>query len=422
MTREKVITVTLKLKDGRNYTNKINELKELVKSSGGEVVAEIETSRNYIDKTYYVGSGKAKEIGDLAKKLEVKTIVFNNELSGSQIRNLEKVIDGKIIDRTNLILDIFANRAKSKEAVKQVELAQLQYRLPRLVGYRDYLSREGAGIGTRGPGEQKLELDRRVIMRDINRIKKELKDIEDNRNITRKNRINSNIPILSLVGYTNAGKSTIANKLVEGYKEDNLEDEFMVKDMLFATLDTTLRRGELPDRQEFLVADTVGFVDDIPTGLIESFKSTLEEIKYADCILHVVDLSNENIEEQINITMKILDEMQVLNKPIINIFNKIDKVNDSNNLHKRLENEIYISANNPEDILKLKYKIQDTLNLKYQILKLNIPYDKQKVVDEIINLYGYEEVNYKNEYVEIVSNIEIDKLYKYEMYLEKGEI
>lgn len=422
MTTEKVITVTLKLRDGKNYDNKIKELRELVKSSGGEVIAEVETTRNYIDKTYYIGSGKAEEIADLAKKLEVKTIIFNNELSGSQMRNLEKIIDAKIIDRTNLILDIFASRAKSKESVLQVELAQLQYRLPRLIGFRDYLSREGAGIGTRGPGEQKLELDRRTIMRDINKIKKELKDIESNRNITRKNRINNKIPIISLVGYTNAGKSTIANKLIQKYKEnENDEEEFMVKDMLFATLDTTLRKGILPDGEEFLIADTVGFVDDIPTNLIESFKSTLEEIKYADCILHIMDSSNENIDEQINVTFDILKQMDVLDKPIINVFNKKDKLNKDIDkfVHRRLDNEIYISAYDEDDVEKLMYKIQDILNLSYKEIVLNIPYDKQYIVDELINKYGHESLEYKNEFVEISLKIEKQDLEKYNKYISE---
>lgn len=420
MTTEKVITVTLKLRDGKNYQNKINELRELVESSGGEVVAEVETTRNYIDKTYYIGSGKAEEIADLAEKLEVKTIVFNNELSGSQMRNLEKIIDAKIIDRTNLILDIFANRAKSKESVLQVELAQLQYRLPRLIGFRDYLSREGAGIGTRGPGEQKLELDRRTIMRDISKIKKELKEIEGNRDITRKNRIKSDIPIISLVGYTNAGKSTIANKLIQKFKDD-YEEEFMVQDMLFATLDTTLRKGVLPDGQEFLVADTVGFVDDIPTSLIESFKSTLEEIKYADCILHIMDSSNENIDEQIKITFDVLKEMEVLDKPIINVFNKKDKLDKDIDkfVHKRLDNELYISAYNDEDVDNLMYKIQDILDLNYKKVVFNIPYDKQFIVDELINKYGYERLEYKNEFVELELKIEKQDLIKYNKYLSE---
>ena len=420
MTTEKVITVTLKLRDGKNYQNKINELRELVESSGGEVVAEVETTRNYIDKTYYIGSGKAEEIADLAEKLEVKTIVFNNELSGSQMRNLEKIIDAKIIDRTNLILDIFANRAKSKESVLQVELAQLQYRLPRLIGFRDYLSREGAGIGTRGPGEQKLELDRRTIMRDISKIKKELKEIEGNRDITRKNRIKSDIPIISLVGYTNAGKSTIANKLIQKFKDD-YEEEFMVQDMLFATLDTTLRKGVLPDGQEFLVADTVGFVDDIPTSLIESFKSTLEEIKYADCILHIMDSSNENIDEQIKITFDVLKEMEVLDKPIINVFNKKDKLDKDIDkfVHKRLDNELYISAYNDEDVDNLMYKIQDILDLNYKKVVFNIPYDKQFIVDELINKYGYERLEYKNEFVELELKIEKQDLIKFNKYLSE---
>ena len=208
--------------------------------------------------------------------------------------------------RTNLILDIFADRATSSEGKLQVKLAQLKYRLPRLVGFRDYLSREGGGIGTRGPGEQKLETDRRHILREVNNIEDQIKEIEENREIQRKQRLDSNLPIIALVGYTNSGKSTLLNKLTSLYDNDSEIKDVFVKDMLFATLDTSLRKAKLPNGQNYLITDTVGFVSKLPTNLIEAFKGTLEEVKYADLILHVVDVSNKDLDIQIKTTLEIL--------------------------------------------------------------------------------------------------------------------
>ena len=256
-------------------------------------------------------------------------VVFNDELSGAQIRNLENIIDRKIVDRTNLILDIFANRASSREGKLQVKLAQLNYRLPRLVGFRDYLSREGGGIGTRGPGEQKLETDRRHILREIDNIERALKNAEKARSIKRKRRENSNLPIVALVGYTNAGKSTLLNRIIEMASENNEIKKVFVYDMLFATLDTSLRRAKLPNGQPFLITDTVGFVSKLPTHLVEAFKGTLEEVKYADLLIHVVDASNSDLDIQIKTTYNILKELEVLDKPIITVFNKMDRANVS---------------------------------------------------------------------------------------------
>ncbi|MDL2311104.1 GTPase HflX, partial [Peptostreptococcaceae bacterium OttesenSCG-928-C18] len=268
MNKEKVITVTVKLKRDfeSDYDNKREELKQLVQASVAEVVSEVTCSRDYIDKAMYIGKGKAEEINLLAETLDAETIVFNNELTGSQMKNLETIIDRKIIDRTTLILDIFARRAKTKEAVLQVQLAQMQYMLPRLVGYRKNLSKVSSGIGTRGLGEQKLELDRRKISKEIDRVKERLKKVEKTRETTRKNRIRNSTKIISLVGYTNSGKSTIANEL-SNYYEDEKIVHFEKKDMLFMTLDTTIRKGILPQGSEFLIADTVGFIEDIPTNL-----------------------------------------------------------------------------------------------------------------------------------------------------------
>src|SRR5690554_2533859 len=324
---EKVLIVGVELdNDEFEIEDSLDELEELVKAAGGYVEARITQKKDRINAALFVGKGKAEEIRDYCEQLDIDTVVFNNELTGAQLRNLEGIIDRKIIDRTTLILDIFALRAASKEGKLQVKLAQMKYRLPRLIGMRDYLSREGAGIGTRGPGEQKLETDRRHILREINNIEKQLKEVESIREVKRKKRMSSNMPMVAMVGYTNAGKSTLTNTLMV---HDNLDEDFKkvyVEDMLFATLDTSHRISKLPNGQEFLLSDTVGFVSKLPTKLVEAFKGTLEEVKYADLLLHVIDASNKDLDIQINTTMDLLKDLETVDKPIVTVFNKMDRL------------------------------------------------------------------------------------------------
>ncbi len=366
----------------------LDELEELVKAAGGEVLARVVQKKDSIDVAYFIGHGKADEIKAYAEELDADTVIFNDELSGAQIRNLEKLMERKVLDRTNLILDIFANRAKSKEGKLQVKLAQLKYRLPRLIGYRDYLSREGGGIGTRGPGEQKLELDRRVILKEISKIENELKELKKSRDVKRKKREKANIPIVSLVGYTNAGKSTILNSVIkrnENYAEDK---SVFAYDMLFATLDTSMREATLPNGQKFLLSDTVGFVDKLPTHLIEAFKATLEEIQYADLILHVIDASDENIDLQLKVTYKILRDLGVLDKPLYTVFNKMDKLEGELVFDPDLVKEsIYISAETDEGIDELLKLIEENLPQRFRSVDLLIPYDRHDLVDYFIKAY-----------------------------------
>lgn len=346
------------------------------------------------------------------------TIVFNDELSGAQIRNLEEKTDKKIVDRTNLILDIFATRADSKEGKLQVKLAQLRYRLPRLIGYRDYLSREGGGIGTRGPGEQKLETDRRHILKEIDNIEKQLKEVEENRSVKRKKRLDSNLPIIALVGYTNAGKSTLLNKLVEFNNDDENTKEVYVKDMLFATLDTSLRKAKLLNGQNYLLTDTVGFVSKLPTHLVEAFKSTLEEVEYADLLLHVVDVSNKDLDIQIDTTFKILKDLKTVDKPIITVFNKSDKIDIENViLSKSLTGEkIFISAkenNNIEELLEL---IEKELPQEYKKVDIIIPYDEQSILNYFMVNYEVGDIEHKEDGSHIslsINNIDKEKYKKY---------
>ena len=363
--------------------------------------------RDSIHPAYFIGKGKVEEIKLYCEELDIDAVVFNDELSGAQIRNLEKIIDKKIVDRTNLILDIFATRATSKEGKLQVKLAQLKYRLPRLVGMRDYLSREGGGIGTRGPGEQKLETDRRHILREINNIEKQLKEVEANRQITRKRRHNSNYPIVALVGYTNAGKSTLLNRLMDDESDES--KQVFVKDILFATLDTSLRRARLPNGQIYLLTDTVGFVSKLPTHLIEAFKGTLEETKYADMLLHVVDASNSDIDIQIKTTIEILKELEVLDKPIITVFNKMDRTDIQSLIYESnlVGEKIFISAKNDVNIDKLKLLIQEKLPQEYKYILMKIPYDKQTILNYFMNNYEIENLRHEEDgtYFDLAINI-----------------
>lgn len=397
----------------------LDELEELVDAAGGEVVSRLTQNRDAINAAYFIGKGKVEEIKIYCEELNISTVVFNDELSGAQLRNLEKIIERKILDRTNLILDIFANRASSKEGKLQVKLAQMKYRLPRLIGFRDYLSREGGGIGTRGPGEQKLETDRRHILREINNIEKELKEIEANREIKRKRRIDSNLPIVALVGYTNAGKSTLLNKLIEINNQDGEIKEVFVKDMLFATLDTSLRKAKLPNGQNFLLTDTVGFVSKLPTHLIEAFKSTLEEVKYADLLLHIVDASNKDLDIQINTTLDILKDLNVLDKPMVTVFNKMDKVDVESLFYdnKYVDDRIFLSARVENDIAKLMELIQEKLPQKYRYVSMEIPYDSQSILNYFMNNYEVMNLEYKEEGASIDLTINPIDYEKYKNYI-----
>ncbi|NLL81576.1 MAG: GTPase HflX [Tissierellia bacterium] len=397
---EKVLIVGIELPDDIiDIETSMDELQELVKAAEGVVVSRVIQKREKINSAYFIGKGKAFEIKNYCDELDIATVVFNDELTGAQIRNLETTINRKIVDRTNLILDIFASRARSNEGKLQVKLAQLKYRLPRLIGFRDYLSRTGGGIGTRGPGEQKLETDRRHILREIDNIEEQLKEVEKNRSVKRKKREDSSLPIVSLVGYTNAGKSTLLNKLIE-FKDEKEEKKYVyVEDMLFATLDTSLRRSRLPNGQAFLISDTVGFVSKLPTRLIEAFKGTLEEVNYSDLLIHVVDASSKDLDIQLNTTMEILKDLEVLDKPIITVFNKMDKVDISNLIYdnKLVDNKIFVSARYDIGLDKLMKLIEELLPQKYKEVTLKIPFDEQGLVNYFMNNYEVKNIDYVEE-------------------------
>lgn len=315
---EKVILVGVQLNENEPAEESLDELGELAKTAGAEVVGRMIQSREYIHPVTYIGKGKITELKELLWETDATGIICDDELTSVQLKNLEQELGCKIIDRTLLILDIFAARAVSSEGKIQVELAQLKYRASRLIGLGNSLSRLGGGIGTRGPGEKKLEMDRRLIRERISRLKKELREVEQHRELIRTQRKDSNLKVAALVGYTSAGKSSLENTLTgAGILEDA---------MLFSTLDTTTRALELEGKQQVLLTDTVGFIRKLPHHLIEAFKSTLEEAKYADIIIHVVDASNPQMDTQMYVVYDTLRQLGVEGKPIITLFNKQDKL------------------------------------------------------------------------------------------------
>lgn len=409
---ERVITVGT---DIGAYPNSLEtsmkELDELCYADGAEVIGQMTQNLEKFNPKYLIGKGKVKEIKEMAENLEADAIVFNDELTGIQLRNLEDTIKKKVVDRTNLILDIFALRASTYEGKLQVELAQLEYQLPRLLGIKGW-SRTGGGIGTRGPGEQIIETDRRRLLREINKIKEKLNKAKKTRDTTRSKRMNSKIPTVSLVGYTNAGKSTILNRI----KEDDSKEVF-VKDMLFATLDPNSRKARLLSGREFIISDTVGFVSKLPTKLIEAFKSTLEEIKYSDLIVHVIDASSKDLEIAYDTTMNILQEIGIKDKKILTVFNKSDKIDlNSTTIPLKIRSQkIYISAKNDPDMNKLLKAIEENLPEEYIYTKLNFPYDDTDILYKLIERFDLKPI-YKENFIEIelsLSKKEYSKLKRY---------
>ena len=325
--QEKIVLVAVNTGFEADAIDSLDELAELAETAGGEVVGRIIQNLDHINNATYLGSGKIDELKDLVWETDADVVICDDELSPNQFKNLEDEFRNdsminkniKIMDRTLLILDIFAGRARSAEGKMQVELAQLRYRSTRLIGMQN-LTRQGGGIGTRGPGEKKLEVDRRIIRDRISQLKKEVRDMESHRDVTRQKRMNNPLPVVAIVGYTNAGKSTLLNTLTDA---DVLEE-----DKLFATLDPTTRNYKLSEGDEVLLTDTVGFIRKLPHHLIDAFKSTLEEAKYADIILHVVDCSNISMDKNIKAVYETLRQLEVTDKTIITIFNKIDKLDE----------------------------------------------------------------------------------------------
>ncbi len=314
---ERVILAAVSIGDGDHTEASVDELSELVNTAGAVTVGRVIQNRESVHPGTYLGKGKIEEVKELIRETEATGIVCDDELSPAQLKNLEDALDTKVMDRTMVILDIFASRARTREGKIQVELAQLRYRAARLVGLRASLSRLGGGIGTRGPGEKKLEMDRRLIHDRIGQLKAELEDVKRHRDVIRKKREHGGALQVAIVGYTNAGKSTLLNRLTQS--------DILAEDKLFATLDPTTRALTLLGGEAVLLTDTVGFIRKLPHHLIEAFKSTLEEAKYSDVILHVVDCSNPQMDMQMHVVYETLRELQVTGKEVVTVFNKIDK-------------------------------------------------------------------------------------------------
>ena len=412
--RKRVIIVGININNKNNFEESIIELKNLCIACDIEVVGEVEQNLKKINPTFYMGSGKIEELQDLIEKTNAEIIVFNNELSASQIKNIEEEVKCNVIDRTALILDIFANRAKTREAKLQVEVARLQYELPRLIGANENLGRQSGGVGTknRGAGETKLELDRRRIEDRIASLNKELEILKYQRNTQKNKRKKSSIPNVALVGYTNAGKSSVMNVLVEKFinKEDKKVFE---KNMLFATLETYVRNIKLHNNKSFLLYDTVGFVGDLPHNLVKAFRSTLEEVCDADLLVHIIDISNPNYKNQIDVTNETLSQIGADNIPMIYVYNKIDLID----LDKLDNNKILISAKRDIGIDRLIESICEKVFEDYIRFKLKIPYSEGKMISNIME----NATILDSEYIEdgVIFNIECsEKEYvKYKQYI-----
>lgn len=374
--QENVILVGVSLKEGDDAQDSLDELAELVDTAGAKVAGVMIQNREGIHPGTYLGSGKLTELRQLIEAAKATGIVCDDELSPAQIRNLEEALDTKVMDRTLIILDIFASRASTSEGKIQVELAQLKYRLSRLAGLGKSLSRLGGGIGTRGPGEKKLETDRRYVKERIAQLNRELAQVRKHRELTRQGRSKNPWKVAAIVGYTNAGKSTLLNHLTDA--------QVLEEDKLFATLDPTTRSLRLDSGQEILLTDTVGFIRKLPHHLVEAFRSTLEEAKYADYIIHVVDASNPQMDKQMHIVYQTLESLGVTDKKILTLFNKQDKVEEPLQLRDlKADKTLKISAVTGDGLTQVKEVLEEMLREEKCLLEHVFSYDQAGQIQSI---------------------------------------
>jgi len=394
--KEKAILIGVKIGKQYHFNESMNELKDLALSCDYEIVGQVEQNLREIDKTFFIRSGKIEEIKSLTDDLEAELVIFNNELSPSQLKNLVKVLKCSVKDRTALILEIFARRARTREAKLQIEMARMQYMLPRLVGLYESLAQQTGGVGskTRGSGEKELELDRRKLERKIYELNKELETINYERQIQRKKRSKSRLPTVALVGYTNSGKSTLMNALLEVSQKPESK-KVMEKDILFATLDTSVRKITIPGYKDFLLSDTVGFISNLPHFLVKAFRSTLEEVKMADLLLHIIDVSASDYEEQMRVTGNTLQEIGASNIPVINVFNKIDLTSEYK--AKMINNRVFISAGKKVGLNLLLERINQELLKKYIECHMFIPYNQGNLLSYLNDNAHIKSVRYENE-------------------------
>ena len=389
----------------------LEELAELANSAGAEVVDTVTQKLQKPTAPYYIGKGKAESIRESLQDRQVTSVIFDDELSPAQGRNLENLLARKVLDRTQLILDIFAQRARSREGRLQIELAQLQYLLPRLTRMWHHLSRQTGGIGTRGPGETQLEVDRRRVQERIARLERELESVRKTRAVQRQGRKRHQWPVAAVVGYTNAGKSTLLNLLTGA--------DVVAANKLFATLDPTTRSFVLPNKQRVLLTDTVGFLRKLPHTLIESFKATLEEVSEADLLIHIVDLSHARVDEQMEAVDGVIKELDAFGKQTLIVFNKIDKMADrelAESYLKRFPGSVAISAKTGEGVDKLVQALQEALSSWRLRSRFRIPTNETALIAEIHRVGHVLELKYEGDHAEIVAHVPPELAQKLERY------
>lgn len=416
--KRRALLVGVDTGEEEDFETSMEELANLAKACDMEVVGIITQKLEAIHKALYIGKGKVAETREFAKDMEADLVIFDNALSPSQMRNLQQELDLEVMDRTGLILDIFSERAKTREAKLQVETAKLQYMLPRLVGLHDALGRQGGASGSlsnKGAGEKKIELDRRKIEHRISELRKELEEVSRERETQRQKRVKSAIPRVSLVGYTNAGKSTLLNTLVERFIGDESKKVFE-KDMVFATLETSVRLIDTQEARPFYLADTVGFIHKLPHGLIKAFRSTLDEVKQADLLLHVVDYSDEHHKQHIKVTEETLKDMEAGGIPVIYVYNKADKVMDKLP-HVVNDQQIFMSAKNGQGIEELLKLICDKLYADNKEVKFLIPYDKGSILSYLLEKGKAVSQEYVADGVRLVINCQKRDYEKYKEYI-----
>lgn len=411
-TEERIILVGVATSSEEEVEASLEELEELGQTAGAVTVAKVIQNRERIHPGTYIGKGKIQEVKELAEQYHADSVVCDDELTPAQYHHLQEELEIKVIDRTVMILDIFARRASTSEGKLQVELAQLRYRASHLVGERTELSRLGGGIGTRGPGEQKLEMDRRIIKERITMVRRELQQVQRTRDLTRKKRQENSIPVVAIVGYTNAGKSTLLNHLTHA--------GVLSEDKLFATLDPTTRKLELENGEELLFTDTVGFIRKLPHHLIQAFRSTLEEAKYADAILHVVDCSNPDMTVQMYTVYETLSKLEIGDKPIVTAFNKIDRYEADEALKDlRADKTVRISAKYGNGMEEMLAAIRDVLRGNKVLLERVFPYDEGAKVNRLRKYGQILEEDYRNEGLYIKAYLDREFLYLFEEAEEK---
>lgn len=415
----RVLLVGVNVDDNPDFETSMEELESLAEACEMEVAAKIEQNLSSLNPAYYIGSGKVKEVQETVEQMDLDYVIFDETLSPSQLKNLQKEVGVPIMDRTNLILEIFSRRAKTREARLQVESANLQYMLPRLVGMREALGRQAGASGSmsnKGTGEKQIELDRCKIEKRISELRRELEAIEHDRNTQRKRRNDSSLPQVALVGYTNAGKSTLMNKMVETYvgKEEKM---VVARDMLFATLDTTVRKINQNDRKDFLLSDTVGFISKLPHGLVKAFRSTLDEVRYADLLLQIVDASDEHYREHIQVTEETLRELGAEKIPCIYVMNKADLIMAKEELPRIDGNKIFMSARDGIGLQELLQMIKKRVFSGNREGIFLIPYEKGEIVSYLNSNATVSSQEYLAEGVKLFVDCRESDYSKYREYL-----